>query len=131
MQKLQKQVVERNFPKFTRKYLFLIFFDNVRCCRSATSLKTTLQCRSFLLNFVKFVITPFFLQNNTRRLLLIITASIRSSTIIHCSNFKLSRRNQLSSCQPEINMEREILNAINDVKNISKNKLLLQEFIQL
>ena len=35
--------VIRNFPKFTRKRLcWNLFFDKVKFCRSATSLKTTL-----------------------------------------------------------------------------------------
>ena len=51
------------------------FFDKVKLCRSAASLKTRLQRRCFLVNFAKFVRTPF-LQNTTRRLLLIIAVSI-------------------------------------------------------
>ena len=54
-----------------------------------------------------------------------------SFTSIHCSTLKLSRRNQLSSCQDEINMDGEILNALKHLKNISKSKVLLQKFIQL
>ena len=34
-------------------------FDKVKLCRSATSLKTSLQRRCFLMNFPKFVRTPF------------------------------------------------------------------------
>ena len=63
--------VIRNFAESTRKHvlesLFLIkflinFFDKL--CRSGASLKTRLQCRCFLVNFAKFVRTPF-LQNIT------------------------------------------------------------------
>ena len=43
-----KKFFERNFPKFTRKFPFLIFFDKVRRCISASSLETTLQWRCFL-----------------------------------------------------------------------------------
>ena len=52
----------------------LFFFDKVKLCRSAASLKTRLH-RCFLVNFAKFVRTPF-LQNTPRRLLLIIAVSI-------------------------------------------------------
>ena len=51
------------------------FFDKVKLYRSATSLKTRLQRSYFLVNFVKFVRTPF-LQNTTGWLLLIIAVSI-------------------------------------------------------
>ena len=65
----------RNFAEFTRKHLCQsLLFDKVKLCRSAASLKTRLQRRCFLANFAKFVRTPF-LQNTTRRLLLIITVS--------------------------------------------------------
>ena len=47
------------------------FFDKVKLCRSAPSLKARPQRRCFLVNFAKFVRTPF-LQNTTRRRLLII-----------------------------------------------------------
>ena len=52
-----------------------VFFDNVKLCTSAASLKTRLQHRCFLVNLAKFVKTPFS-QNTTRRLLLIIAVSI-------------------------------------------------------
>ena len=71
-----KKGVMRNFAEFTRKYLpGSPFFDKLRLCRSAASLKTRLQRRRFLVTFAKFVRTPF-LQNTTRRLLLIIAVSI-------------------------------------------------------
>ena len=68
-----KKAVKRNFAKLTIKHLRrVVFFNKVRCCRSAASLKTRLQRRFFLVNFAKFVRTTFF-QNTTRRLLLIIS----------------------------------------------------------
>ena len=64
------------FSKFTRKHLFQNpFFDKVKLCRSATSLKARLYHRCFLVNFAKFV-RKHILQNTTERLLLIITVSI-------------------------------------------------------
>ena len=45
------------------------FFDKAKLCRSATSLKASLQRKCFLVKFAKFVETPF-LQNTTERLLL-------------------------------------------------------------
>ena len=66
MQKLQKEFFERNFPKFTRKFLFLIFFHKVRRCISASSLKATLQWRCFLWNFAKFVRTSFSAKQHQR-----------------------------------------------------------------
>ena len=68
-----KKGVLRNFAEFTRKYLWRnLFFDKVKLCRSATSLKTSLWCRCFL---VKFVETSF-LQITTGRLLLVIAVSV-------------------------------------------------------
>ena len=49
--------------------------DKVKLCRSATLLKKRLWRRCFLVNFAKFVRTPF-LQNTTGRLLLIIAVTI-------------------------------------------------------
>ena len=46
-----------------------------KLCRSATSLKTNLWSRCFLVNFGKFVRTPF-LQNTTGRLLLLTAVSV-------------------------------------------------------
>ena len=57
----------RNFAEFTRKHLcWNLFFDKVKLCRSAASL---------IVNFAKFVGTPF-LQNTTRRLLLILAVLV-------------------------------------------------------
>ena len=66
----------RNFAEFTRKHLcWNFFFGKVKLCRSATSLKASLQRRCFLVNLAKFAGTPF-LQNTTGRLPLIIAVSI-------------------------------------------------------
>ena len=71
-----KESVMRNFAEFTRKYLCRhLFFDKFKLSISSTSLKASLQCRCFLVNFAKFVRTPF-LQNTTGPLLLIIAVSI-------------------------------------------------------
>ena len=51
------------------------FFDKVKLCGSAASLRTRLKRRCFHVNFAKFIRT-LFLQNTTRRLLLIIAVSI-------------------------------------------------------
>ena len=68
--------VMRNFLKFTRKHLcWSLFFNKVRRCRSATSLKMRLQRRYFPVNLAKFLRKPF-LQNTTARLLLIIAILI-------------------------------------------------------
>ena len=50
-------------------------FDKVELCRTATSLKTSFWRSCFLVKFTKYVGTPF-LQNTTRRLLLVIAVSI-------------------------------------------------------
>ena len=50
------------------------FFDKVKLCRSAASLKTRLYSRCFLVDFPKFAKT-LFLQNTTRQLLLILAIS--------------------------------------------------------
>ena len=74
-----KKVLMRILAEFTRKYLCRsLFCDKVKLCRSSNSLKMSLKCRCFLVNFAKFVRTPF-LQNRTGRLLLIIAVSINSS----------------------------------------------------
>ena len=82
-----KKSVMRNFTEvhrnFTRKHIDmqihkipdLFFFDEVKPCRSAASLKMRFQRTCCLPNFAKFVRIPF-LQNTTRRLLLIIVVPI-------------------------------------------------------
>ena len=65
-----REVVLRNFTKFTRKHLcHSLFFNKVAGLRPATLLKKRLQYRCFPVNFVKFLRTPF-LQKTSRRLLL-------------------------------------------------------------
>ena len=66
----------KNFAEFTRKNLcWNLFFDNVKRCRSATSLKARLQRRVLQVNFAKFS-RAAFLQNTTGRPLLNIAVSI-------------------------------------------------------
>ena len=60
-----KKGVLRNFAKFTGKYLCESLFFN----RPATLLKKRLWNRCFLVNFAKFLRTPF-LQNTSGPLLL-------------------------------------------------------------
>ena len=46
----------RNFPEFTKKHLCRnLFFDKAKLCRSATSLKSSLKSRCFLVIFTKFL----------------------------------------------------------------------------
>ena len=71
-----KAGVMGNFAKSARKYLCRnLFFDKVKLCRPANSLKTRFQHRYFLVNLAKLLRT-FFLQNTTGRLLLIIVVLI-------------------------------------------------------
>ena len=66
-----KKGIMRNFAKFTRKRLCQsLYFDKVRCYRSATSFKSRVQHKCFLVNLVKFVRTHF-LHNTIGRLRLI------------------------------------------------------------
>ena len=49
-----------DYAEVMRKHLCRsIFFDNIRRCRSATLLKTRVQRRCFIVNFVNFVRTHF------------------------------------------------------------------------
>ena len=65
-----RKVVLRNFAKFTRKDLCQgLSFNKVTGLRPATLLKKKLWRRCFLVNFAKFLRTPF-LQNTSGRLLL-------------------------------------------------------------
>ena len=67
-----KKGVLRNFAKFIGKHLCKSFFFNkVAGLRPATLLKKRLWHRCFLVNFAKFLRTPF-LQNTSERLLLYI-----------------------------------------------------------
>ena len=76
-ERMQKQPADRFFKiGVMRKHICQnLFFDKVKLCRSATSLKRRLQRRCFLVNIAKFVRT-LFLQNTTGRLLLIIAVSV-------------------------------------------------------
>ena len=66
----------RNFAKFTGKHLYQSpFFNKVTGLRPATLLKKRLWHRCFLVNFAKFIRTPFS-QNNSGRLLLDIGSSL-------------------------------------------------------
>ena len=66
----------RNFAEFTRKQVpESLFLIKLKTLQSAASLKARPWRRIFLVNFAKFVRTPY-LQNTTRRLLLIIAVSI-------------------------------------------------------
>ena len=70
-----KKVLEK-LPRIHKKHLCLnLFFDKVKLCRSATSLKSSFQSRCFLVKFAKFVGTPFS-QTTTGRLLLNVVVSI-------------------------------------------------------
>ena len=65
---LQKRYYEK-FRKIHKKTsLPEYFFDKVKLCRSATSLKTSVSRRCFLVKFVR----RSFLQNTTERMRLII-----------------------------------------------------------
>ena len=67
-----RKVVPRNFAKFTWKHLCQsLFFNKFAGLRPSTLLKKRLWYRCFLVNFAKFLRTPF-LQNIPGRLLLII-----------------------------------------------------------
>ena len=56
---MQKGVL-RNFTKFTGKHLCQsLFFNKVAGLRLSTLLKKRLRHRCFLVNFVKFIRTPF------------------------------------------------------------------------
>ena len=59
-----KNNVLRNFAKFTGKYLYQsLFFINVTGLRPATLFKKILCHRCFPASFVKFLKTPFFIEN--------------------------------------------------------------------
>ena len=54
----------RNFARFTGKHLcWSLFFNKVAGLRPGTLLKKRLWHRSFLVNFVKFLRTPFFTEH--------------------------------------------------------------------
>ena len=64
--------VLRNFTKFTGKHLCQsLFFNNVAGLRSSTLLKKRLSHRSFPVNFVKFLRTPFLTEQPWWQLLML------------------------------------------------------------
>ena len=64
--------VLRNFTKFTGKHLCQsLFFNNVAGLRSPTLLKKRLSHRSFPVNFVKFLRTPFLTEQPWWQLLML------------------------------------------------------------
>ena len=66
-----KKVALRNFAKFTGKYLCKrLFFKDVAGLSPAILLKNSLWHRCFLVNFAKFLRTPFF-REHLRWLLLL------------------------------------------------------------
>ena len=73
-----KTGVLKNFTEFTEKHLdWSLFFNKVADLTPATLLKKRLQHRRFPMNSVKFL-RAYFLENISRRLLLVKFASIRS-----------------------------------------------------
>ena len=59
-----KKGVLRNFTKITGKHLCQsLFFNKVPGLRLATLLKKRLWHRCFLVSFVKFLRTPFFIEH--------------------------------------------------------------------
>ena len=75
----------RNFAKFTGKHMCQgLFFNKVTSMRHATLLRKRLWNRCFSVKFTKFLRTPF-LQNTSRRLLLVSGAS---SSINHSEHNK-------------------------------------------
>ena len=64
-----------NFTKFTEKHLRQsLYFNKVAGLRTATLLKKKLWHRYFLVDFAKFLRTPY-LQNTSGRLLLILSVA--------------------------------------------------------
>ena len=59
-----KKGVLRNLPKLTGKHLCqILFFNKVAGLRPATLLKKGLWYRCFLVNFLKFLRAPFFIEH--------------------------------------------------------------------
>ena len=88
-----KKVLWEILQKFIRKHKCQsLLLDKVRRCRSACSLKTRLQRRCFLGNFVQFLRPPF-LQNTNGRLLLIYSSINSNERRIGKRNCKLKYTN--------------------------------------
>ena len=78
-----KKGVLKNFAKFTVKHLCQsLFFNKVVGLRPATLLKKRLWQRCFLVNFAKFLRTPF-LENTSGRLLLRLLNSLPTVLAFH------------------------------------------------
>ena len=76
----------RDFEEFTRNRQYQnLFFDEAKLCSNATALKTSPLRRCFLVNFMKFVRTPFFLDYHW------MTGFDYSS--INCSNKRIGEPN--------------------------------------
>ena len=59
-----KKSVLRNFAIFTEKHLCQsLFFNKIACLRPATFLKMILWHSCFLVNFAKFLRTPFIMEH--------------------------------------------------------------------
>ena len=77
-----RKVVLRNFTKFRGKHLCQsLFFNIVAGLRPATLLKKRLWHSCFLVNFGKFLRTPF-LQNTFWRLLLMLAGGLLQRTFL-------------------------------------------------
>ena len=76
----------RNFTKFTGKQLSqALFFDKVASLKPATLLKKRLWHMYFLVNFLKFIRTPFLLNTSGRLLLTFGRFTLDCSKIFACS----------------------------------------------
>ena len=81
-----KKGVMRIFPKFTRKHLcWNLFFDEVKLCRSATSLKARLSRRCFLVNFCKICKNTYFAEHHW--------ATVSDYSSIKSSEGRIGKRN--------------------------------------
>ena len=79
-----KTVVLKNFEKLTGKHLYQsLSFNKVEGLRPATLLKKRLWHMCFLVNFAKFLRTPF-LQNTSGRLLLEKVCSKLTKALLVC-----------------------------------------------
>ena len=86
-----KKGVLKNFAKFARKHLCQsLFFNKVSGLRSATLLKTRVWHRCFLVNFAKFLRTPFLTERLWWLLLpFYFTSNTISTIIIPISTFNI------------------------------------------
>ena len=86
-----KKVVLKNFAKFAGKHLCRsLFFNKISGLRPATLLKTRVWHRCFLVNFAKFLRTPFLTERLWWLLLpFYFTSNTTSTTIIAISTFNI------------------------------------------